>query len=138
MITFNKGRSKFENRIGQDLINRGIPFTYEAKSFKYKIKPYNAKCLACGSTEVYETRSYTPDFFLYNGVIIEAKGRWTARDRKIMLAVRESNPELDIRMLFMNPKVWLTSAHKKNYGDWCTFKGIKWSSTQVPDEWIVS
>ena len=34
-------------------------------------------------------RSYTPDFILYNGIIIETKGRFLAADRRKHLAIPE-------------------------------------------------
>jgi len=129
-------RSKFESRIAKDLTDRGIDFTYESKSYSYKIRPYNAVCEGCGSRDIYETRKYTPDFFLPNGIIVEAKGRFKPSDRKLIKAVIESNPELDIRMLYQNPNVWLTKSKKKNYGTWCDYEDIKWASKLIPQEWI--
>jgi hypothetical protein len=133
-MTFS-GRSKFETRVGIDLEERGVDFEYERESYKYKAKPYNAKCEDCGSKKVFETRSYTPDFFLPNGIIIEAKGRWMPKERKILKALKESNPELDIRMLFMRDN-WLTTKHVQRYSDWCDKNGIGYAVGRVPQGWV--
>ena len=130
-----EGRSKFETRVGQDLEERGVSFSYELRSFEYKRKPYQAKCGKCGSDDVWEKRKYTPDFFLLNGIIIEAKGNWTGRERKLLLAVLEENQDLDIRMLFMRDN-WLTKKHVQRYIHWCTSRGIKWAIGRVPGEWV--
>lgn len=129
-----QGRSKFETNVGLDLHKRLVKFEYEAKQYEYKCKPYNATCSNCGSKEVWEKRKYTPDFFLPNGIIIEAKGRWIAKERKILLAIKEDYPELDIRMLFQYNN-WLTKKHTQRYGDWCDKRDIKWSVGYVPEEW---
>ena len=60
-----KGKSKFEISLGRELTQMGAKFSYEKEKWQYKLKPYNAKCSKCGSNEVYETRIYTPDFFLF-------------------------------------------------------------------------
>lgn len=130
-----EGRSKFETRVGQDLQDRGISFEYEAESYEYQKQPYNAKCSTCGSTNVWELRKYTPDFFLPNGVIIEAKGRWLAKERKLLRSLLDLNPYLDIRMLFMRDN-WLTKNHTQRYSDWCNRRGIKWAIGRVPGEWV--
>ena len=39
---------------------------------------------------------------LYNGIIIETKGRFTAADRRKHLLVRKQHPHLDIRFVFEN------------------------------------
>jgi hypothetical protein len=133
MVKF-RGRSKFEDAVANDLEERGIPYGYETTSYSYLAKPYNAKCFDCNSKEVYETRSYTPDFFLENGVIVEAKGRWMPKERKLLVTLKESNPELDIRMLFMRDN-WLTTKRLQRYSDWCNKRGIKWAVSRVPMEW---
>ena len=45
-------------------------------------------------------RLYKPDFVLNNGIIIEAKGWFKARDRVKHLLIQEQYPELDIRFCF--------------------------------------
>jgi hypothetical protein len=94
-----------------------------------------AKCINCGSKNIGVQRRYTPDFFLENGVIIETKGKWTAKDRYKMLDVFESHPKANIRMLFMsNNKI--SKASKTRYSDWCEAKGIRYAVETIPEEWL--
>ena len=58
-----------------------------------------------------------PDFFLPNGVIIEAKGFFKPSDRRKMLAVKEAHPELDIRFVFMRDNT-LSKSSKTTYSMW--------------------
>lgn len=89
------------------------------------------------------THSYTPDFVLPNGIIIEAKGIWDGKDRTKHLAVREQWPDLDIRFVFMRNQPLVTSRRKsprkrpaKTYADWCEEHGFLYAIGQVPEEWI--
>ena len=45
-------------------------------------------------------RTYTPDFLLPNGIIIETKGRFTPEDRRKHLLIKKQHPDLDIRFVF--------------------------------------
>ena len=66
-------RSGLEDRISEQLKGLKVPFKYEEFKIKY---------------EVNEVRTYTPDFELPNGIIIESKGRFVAADRKKHLLVK--------------------------------------------------
>ena len=59
-----------------------------------------------------EIRTYTPDFELPNGIIIESKGRFVAADRKKHLLVQKQHPELDIRFVFSNSKAKISKGSK--------------------------
>ena len=130
-----RGRSKFETRIAKNLEERGVNFTYETTSYNYQIRPYNAKCQECGSSNIYETRKYTPDFFLPNGIIVETKGRFTTADRKKHLLIQKQHPLLDIRFVFQNPRVKIYKGSKTTYADWCDKHGFVWASKRIPEEW---
>ena len=41
-------------------------------------------------------RTYTPDFQLDNGILIETKGQFDSEDRHKHIEVRKQHPELDI------------------------------------------
>jgi hypothetical protein len=130
-------RSKFEDRIAKDLKNAGIKFTYETWSYEYEepLRKNLARCASCGSTDLLRTGWYTPDFFLENGTIIETKGRFTAADRRKMVAVREAHPDLDIKMLFMRDnKIHKNS--KTYYTDWCMANGYDYSVGEVQQAWL--
>ena len=115
-------RSFLEVEIANDLEEKGVEFEYECRVLTYE--------------EPAHIRRYTPDFVLPNGIIVEAKGIWSAKDRKKMSLVMEQHPELDIRMLFeRNQKLSKTS--KTRYADWCKKRGIKYAiGRSVPQEWL--
>jgi hypothetical protein len=79
-------RSGFEHKVSDQLKENKIKFEYETTVIPY-IKP--------------ETKhTYTIDFTLPNGILIETKGRWVIEDRKKHLLIKKQHPELDIRMVF--------------------------------------
>jgi len=114
-------RSGLEDKVAKELTDKGIPFDYE----KLKIKWVDHK-----------NRTYTPDFELPNGIIIETKGRFLAPDRMKHLAVREQCPDYDIRFVFSNPYAKLSKVSKTTYADWCDQKGFLWAAKTIPQEWI--
>ena len=128
-------RSGLEEMVGNQLTEKGIPFEYESKSFPWLEKLSRAQCTLCGAKEAYVERSYTPDFFLPNGTIIEVKGNFTSKDRKIAAAMKEQYPELNIVLLFDKDN-WLNKNRKNRYSDWCKSKGIGYSIREIPEEWL--
>lgn len=111
----------------------GVEYEYEAQTFQWQDKVPGAVCPECG-TRAEATRSYTPDWFLANGIIIESKGRFTANDRKIALAMRDQG--IVIHYLFaLNNK--LSPKSKTRYTDWCESKGLPCAIGMPPDEWLV-
>lgn len=128
-------RSKFESNIVDFLKARNIDYTYEEILLEYFIKPTRTTCSDCGSTEVYQTRWYLPDFYLLaSGVYVEAKGYFKASDRKKMLEVIKAHPDKDIRMLFMNDN-WINKDHKMRYSGWCIKHGVKYAFKEIPEAW---
>ena len=131
-------RSKFEQRLAKDLRERGVKFTYEEYSYEYEepLRKNRASCKSCGSKDLVRQAWYTPDFFL-SRYIIEAKGRFTAADRRKILAVRECHKELKDKlvMCFMrNNKIHKRS--KVTYADWCEEHGVEYSIGEIKDEWL--
>lgn len=130
-------RSKFEDRIAQELTDVGMSFTYESYSYEYDepLRKNLARCADCGSKQLLRTGWYTPDFFLANGVIIETKGRFTAADRRKMVAIQEEHPDLGIKLLFMRDnKIHKNSTTK--YSDWAEAHGYDYSINEVKPEWL--
>lgn len=82
--------------------------------------------------------SYTPDFILPNGVIIEAKGFFTPEDRGKHLLIKAQYPDLDIRFIFENSNTKINSKSKTTYGVWCEQHGFLYSNKKIPREWLVS
>lgn len=128
-------RSKFEISVAKQLYAAKVKFTYETKSYKWQdVIPYG-QCGACGSKYVYTERSYTPDFFLPKGVVVEAKGKLDARQRKKLLAVKKSNPKLDLRILFMKDNK-ISSNSKTRYSEWAAKHGFIAAVEIIPKEWF--
>jgi hypothetical protein len=114
-------RSGLEETISLQLTSLSVPVMYETEKIKY---------------EVNEVRTYTPDFILPNGIIIESKGRFVAADRKKHLLIQKQHIFLDIRFVFSNSKAKLTKGSKTTYGDWCKQHGFLYADRLIPEEWI--
>ena len=114
-------RSGLEQDTAKFLKERGVKFTYE----EFKIKWVDPK-----------TKTYTPDFVLENGIIIETKGRFISPDRAKHLAVRDQYPDLDIRFVFTNSKTKLYKGSKTTYGMWCDRYGFKYADRVIPNAWL--
>ena len=111
-------RSGLEERIGNYFDKHAIPFLYEVEKYDYVTKS-----------------RYTPDFFLPNGVILEAKGFFKPSDRRKMLAVKEQNPELDIRFVFQRNNT-MSKNSKTTYGAWAEKHGFLWCIyPNIPSGW---
>lgn len=129
-MSFNKNRfrgiqagyrSGLEEDTAAYLKKKKVKFTYE----KEKIKWVDLKI-----------RTYTPDFVLANGIIIETKGRFISVDRRKHKEIKKQFPELDIRFVFANSKAKLYKGAKSSYGDWCKKNGFKYADKVIPDEWL--
>jgi hypothetical protein len=133
----NGMRSKFEVQIAKELDDAGIKYEYEAIQLEYEepLRKNLAQCGECGSTDLVRTGWYTPDFLLSSGIIIETKGRFTAADRRKMLAVIEAHPKERIVMLFMRDnKIHKNS--KTHYSDWCMSHDIEYAIGHPLKEWL--
>lgn len=115
-------RSNFEWEIAKRLQIQKVKFEYEVLKIKY--------------TPPVKELTYTPDFVLPNGIIIEAKGLWPVQERMKIKMVIQQHPELDIRMVFQNPNLKIKKGSKTTYGKWCDQNNIKWAVKYIPAEWI--
>lgn len=116
-------RSKFEARIGASLNKRGVGVDhYEPTKFGYLVPAAR--------------RSYTPDWVLPNGIVVEAKGRLTAADRRKMVLVKDEHPNLDIRFVFQRASNPIRKGSNTTYGDWATANGFPWAEGDVPEQWL--
>lgn len=82
-------------------------------------------------------RTYTPDFELDNGIIIETKGIFSPADRRKHLEIQKQHPKLDIRFVFSNANAKLYKGAKSRYCDWCEQKGFKWAHRVIPEGWLL-
>ena len=80
-------------------------------------------------------RSYTPDFVLENGIIIETKGRFVSADRRKHKEIKKQYPDLDIRFVFSNSRSKLYKGAKSTYGEWCEKHGFLYSDRTIPELW---
>jgi predicted nuclease of restriction endonuclease-like RecB superfamily len=98
----------------------GVDYEYESTQVPYVIR-----------------HNYTPDFLLPNGIYLETKGYWDPEDRRKIKAVKEQNPELDIRMVFQTPYNRISKRSKTTYAQWCDRLGIPWCQfTDIPLNWL--
>jgi len=81
-------------------------------------------------------RTYTPDFELDNGIIIETKGFFDSEDRRKHIEIQRQHPGLDIRFVFSNARSRLYKGAKTRYCDWCDQKGFLWAHRVIPEEWL--
>lgn len=129
-------RSGLEKEVAAQLKRTKTSFRYEPKDGKinYTIPAKNA--------------TYLPDFYIKTKsgkeIIIEAKGIWVYSDRLKHLLIRQSQPELDIRFVFSNPRSRIRKGSKTTYADICDgkgkgpFKDITWkyATKKIPKEWL--
>jgi hypothetical protein len=114
-------RSGLESKVSAQLNEAGVSFEYETFKIEYQVN---------------ETRKYTPDFRLPNGIIVETKGRFISDDRKKHLLVQQQHPDLDIRFVFSNSKAKLNKGAKSTYADWCIKHGFLYADKTIPEEWL--
>ena len=81
-------------------------------------------------------RTYTPDFVLDNGIIIETKGIFDSDDRRKHREIQRQHPELDIRFVFSNAKAKLYKGAKSRYFDWCEQHKFQWANRVIPEDWL--
>ena len=117
----NGYRSGLEHKIAQYLLKCKSSFDYESIKIEWEDLCY---------------RTYTPDFILANGIIIETKGRFIATDRRKHLAIKKQHPKLDIRFVFMNAKNKIYKGSKTTYASWCTRYNFEWAEGSIPMEWV--
>ena len=114
-------RSGFEHKVSEQLTEAKVKFEYETTVIPY-IKPKT-------------NHTYTIDFTLPNGILGETKGRWVLEDRKKHLLIQEQHPELDIRLVFQNPKGKIRKGSKTTYADFCNKNNIIWADKSIPKSW---
>lgn len=115
-------RSGLEEQTAKMLKKKKVKYTYEETKIKW---------------EDFKIRTYTPDFVLDNGIIVETKGRFTVADRRKHLEIkRQYGTEHDIRFVFSNSRTKLDKGAKSSYGDWCDKNGFLYADKEIPEEWL--
>lgn len=116
-----KFRSKFEKHVWDSAKRSRKQMQYEPFPIPYVIPASN--------------HNYFPDIVLPNGVIIEIKGKLDVHTCKKMIAVKQSNPHLDIRFVFMNARNKMNKRSKTRYWEWAEKHGFPWSEGTIPLAW---
>ena len=114
-------RSGLEKVVAEFLKERQTKLRYEELKIEWKDLRY---------------RTYTPDFVLDNGIIVETKGIFDNEDRRKHVEVRDQHPELDIRFVFSNAKAKLYKGSKTTYAMWCETQGFQYAHRVIPLEWL--
>ena len=115
-------RSNFEKEVAAKLKEDG------AKGVRYEAPEGRIKYTQKVST-------YTPDFILPNGIIVETKGRLTVHDRSKHKLIKEQHPDIDIRFVFQYDH-FLYKGSKTRYSEWAEKHGFKWAIRYVPKKWL--
>ena len=114
-------RSKLEEQVADLLGQLKVEYEYETHQVAYTIMHH-----------------YNPDFILPNGIYLEAKGYWDAKDRRKILAVVKDNPDIDLRMVFQAPFNKISKKSRTTYAQWCERHGIKWAAVHaIPIDWLI-
>jgi len=107
-------RSMSEVRFAAQLKSNKIPFKYEAFKFVYQFQP----------------QKYTVDFSVTNKhgttTHFEYKGKLDAASRKKLRAIKHSNPDMDLRLVFEKPNNKLYAGAKMCYWEWAVRNGFRW------------
>ena len=114
-------RSGLELKVSQYLEENKVDYKYEQVKIEWEDLAY---------------RTYTPDFVLDNGIIIETKGMFTAADRRKHLAIKKQHPDLDIRFVFENSRRKLRKGAKSSYAEWCHKYDFRYYDRIIPEDWL--
>jgi len=120
-------RSGLELKVADQIKEANYPLNYETETLNYIVPERKSK--------------YTPDFIFTkkNGTLmyIETKGRWTATDRKKMKFILQSNPNIDLRIVFQNPNQRISKTSKTTYEAYALKLGIQHvAKKNIPQEWL--
>lgn len=85
-------------------------------------------------------KNYIPDFVITTGdgktIYIEVKGYLRPSDRTKAIAVKQANPDADIRFVFSKDNR-IHSKSKTTYSSWCKKNGFIYTvADNIPDEWF--
>ena len=112
-------RSGLERQVAELLDELKIDYDYEPCKVPYVIEA-----------------NYIPDFQV-GDVYLETKGFFKPTDRRKMVAVKKSNPDLDIRLVFQAPYNKISKKSKTTYAKWAEKNGFPWCACYaIPREWI--
>lgn len=117
---YNKKKGQFKSQLEHKIWTsmpkkRGVKVSYETERIPYRTPGY-----------------YLPDFVVCfpegRKLYIEVKGWFRAEDKRKMAAVKQCNPDLDIRMVF--------PSHNKRNERWCAKHNYPYAIGSVPRTWF--
>lgn len=114
-------RSRLEETIAKQIAQANHSLRYELTKIKWVD---------------FAIRSYTPDFVLDNGIIIEVKGFWATGDRRKHVEIQQQHSDLDIRLVFENSGRKIRKGSATSYGKWCEKKNIQYCDRVIPQAWL--
>lgn len=115
-------RSGLEEQNAKHLTALGAPVIFELVKIKYVVPSIE--------------RTYTVDFELPNGILVETKGKFEPVDRAKHLFIKLQHPDLDIRFVFQRPNEPISKGSKTTHAKWAEKHGFKWAAKLVPAPWI--
>ena len=112
-------RSHLEEQVADLLDQLKVPYQYESEKLPYFIEA-----------------NYIPDFKV-GDIYLEAKGYFPPEQRRKMKAVKESHPDLDIRIIFQSPNNKISKRSKTTYAKWAEKNGFPWCAYYaIPVDWL--
>lgn len=126
LVKIPEKKGKWEPKVLADLLEnedlKKAKITYETERFEYVV-----------------TKDYIPDFIIHipkkEKIYIEAKGYWDVEDRAKIKNIKETYPNIDLRMIFQaNNKIHPKS--KTRYSDVCEKLNIPYAIGKIPKDWF--
>ena len=114
-------RSGLEVKLSEFLTALKVDYIYEGIKIEWEDLAY---------------RTYTPDFVLSNGIIIETKGLFTPADRSKHVCIQKQHPSLDIRFVFTSSRRKIQKGSKTSYAMWCDKNKFLFSDRIIPEAWL--
>ena len=130
-----KFRSQAEANVAQWLRQHGVKYGFETEKFKYTSPVKGGRCVDCGG-KARKNRTYLLDFWIPDLVFgIEVKGRLGSSDRSKYRDIKECNPELDLRFLFLADNL-IRRGRPERYSDWASQFGFPYSIKILDERWF--
>lgn len=118
-----KYRGNLQETMASVLKRHRLTFKYETDKLSYVVPAVTVELGVEFSVEL--KRGQTVGVF-----IVE---HFTHNRMTALAAVKEQQPDLDIRIIFSNPEATLINSHT-TYGEWCDERGIQWAQARYRAE----
>ena len=119
-------RSGFEEKLAQQIEDSELEVQYETVTLDYTWPARDSR--------------YTPDFALDKPdgtqMLLEGKGLFDTEARAKMLLVKNTYPDLDLRLVFSNANARIHKKSQTTYAMWATKHGFPYSHKEIPAEWL--